>query len=129
MNACCVAHFIPMFHFRFSDVYRGQRYGKLACNKFILIWHALRNLAPLVQFKKREKHPWRVLLLIKLQANTLPWVFFTFFKLYKCYQIAQPLHIFKVYNKVKRSRLYSQYLLKNNKNAIFKQGSFWCLYY
>ena len=47
-----------------------------------------------VQFKKREKHPWRR---VKLQAsacnfikiNTPPWVFFTFFKLYKCYQIAQ----------------------------------------
>ena len=39
----------------------------------------------------------RVLILVKLQAlacnftkiDTLPWVFFTFFKLYKCYQIAQ----------------------------------------
>ena len=38
-----------------------------------------------------------VLILVKLQAkawkftkiNTPPWVFFTFFKLYKCYQIAQ----------------------------------------
>ena len=38
-----------------------------------------------------------VLILVKLQAeaynfikiNTLPWVFFAFFKLYKCYQIAQ----------------------------------------
>ena len=42
-------------------------------------------------------HLYRMLLLFKLQAeacdftksNTLPWVFFTFFKLYECYQIAQ----------------------------------------
>ena len=27
--------------------------------------------------------------LVKLQANTPPWVFFTFFKLYKWYQIVQ----------------------------------------
>ena len=33
-----------------------------------------------------------VLLLVKVassKSNTLPWVFFTFFKLYKSYQIAQ----------------------------------------
>ena len=41
---------------------------------------ALRNLVPFVQFKKREKHPWRSVNLVKLQAkiNTAPWVFFTF---------------------------------------------------
>ena len=52
---------------------------------------ALCDLVPFVQFKKREKHPWGVLILVKLQAaacnfnkiNTPPWVFFTFFKLYK----------------------------------------------
>ena len=42
---------------------------------------ALRNLVPIVQFKKRKKHPWR--------SVTLSKVFFTFFKLYKWYQIAQ----------------------------------------
>ena len=36
---------------------------------------AFRDLVPFVQFKKREKTP--------------PWVFFTFFKLYKSKQIAQ----------------------------------------
>ena len=48
--------------------------------------------------KKHEKHPWRSVIFIKLQAkaccnftksNTPPWVFFTAFKLYKWYQIAQ----------------------------------------
>ena len=43
---------------------------------------ALRDLVAFSQFKKREKHPWR-------SVNTPPWVFFTFFKLYKCYQTAQ----------------------------------------
>ena len=58
---------------------------------------ALRNLLPFVQFKKREKHPWRVLILVKLQdkacnftkINTPPWFFFHVFKLGKWYQIAQ----------------------------------------
>ena len=58
---------------------------------------ALRDLVQFVQFKKREKHPWRSVNFSKLQAspcnftkiNTPPWVFFTFFKLYKWYQIAQ----------------------------------------
>ena len=54
---------------------------------------ALRNLVPFVQFKNHGK----VLLLVKLQAlaciitknNTPLWLVFTFFKLYKCYQITQ----------------------------------------
>ena len=46
------------------------------------ICDALRDLIPFVQFKKREKHPWT-------KINTPPWVFFTFFKLDKWYQIEQ----------------------------------------
>ena len=49
---------------------------------------ALRDLVPFVQFKKREKHPWRSVT-FSTKSNTPPWVFFTFFKLYKWYQIAQ----------------------------------------
>ena len=57
---------------------------------FCVIWYYLYN--------SKNTHR-RVLLLVKLQAfslhfiktNTPPWVFFTFFKLYKCYQIAQVL--------------------------------------
>ena len=53
---------------------------------FKKICGALRDLVPVLQFKKREKHPWRSVNLIKLQAsacnftksNTPPWVFFTF---------------------------------------------------
>ena len=44
-----------------------------------------RNLVPFVQFKKRENHPWRNVN-FSTKINTPPWVFFTFFKLYKCYQ-------------------------------------------
>ena len=48
----------------------------------IIICDALHDLVPFVQFKKREKHPWR-------SCSPPPWVFFTFLKLYKRYQIAQ----------------------------------------
>ena len=51
------------------------------------IFDALRDLVPFVQFKKREKHPWRSVTFTK--SSTPPWVFFTFLKLYKWYQIAQ----------------------------------------
>ena len=37
--------------------------------------------------EKLEKYPWRSK--SNTKRNTPPWVFFTFFKLYKCYQIAQ----------------------------------------
>ena len=51
------------------------------------IWYHLYN------FKNSKNTNGGVLLLVKLQAitksNTPPWVFFTFFKLYKWYQIAQ----------------------------------------
>ena len=51
------------------------------------ICDALRDLVPFLQFKKREKQPWRSVNFTKI--NTAPWVFFTFFKLYKWYQISQ----------------------------------------
>ena len=53
----------------------------------------LRDLVPFVQFKKREKHPWRNVTFNKVadlnftKSDIPPWVFFTFFKLYKWYQI------------------------------------------
>ena len=59
------------------------------------IHDALHDLVPFVQFKKREKHPWRNLIFTKFaglacnfaKSNTPPLVFFMFFKLYKWYQI------------------------------------------
>ena len=38
----------------------------------------LRDLAQFVQYKKREKHPWRNVTFSK--GNAPPWVFFTIFK-------------------------------------------------
>ena len=55
------------------------------------------DLVPFVQFKKREKHPWRSgggLACKFTKSNTPPWVFFTFFKLLKWYQIAQSVSYF-----------------------------------
>ena len=53
---------------------------------------ALHDLVPFVQFKKREKHPWRS---VNFQPTTLL-KYFT--KLYKWYQIAQRITFFKPLN-------------------------------
>ena len=37
--------------------------------------------------RKREEHPWSVT--FNTESNTSPWVFFTFHKLYKLWQIVQ----------------------------------------
>ena len=55
-------------------------------NNIKTICDALRGFRPFLQFKKREKHPWRS---VTFKSNTLLWVFFMFFELNKCYQIAQ----------------------------------------
>ena len=61
-----------------------------------LHYDALHDLVSIVQFKKREIHPWRSITFSNrlvacnfTKSNTPPWVFFTFFKLYKWYQITQ----------------------------------------
>ena len=63
----------------------------ILCNNFTQF--TLRKFGPFVQFKKREKHQCRSVNFSKVagftKINTPPWVFFTFFKLYKWYQIAQ----------------------------------------
>ena len=66
------------------------------------ICDALRDLVAFVQLKKREKHPWR-------SVKTPPWVFFTFFKLYKCYQIAQRI----TYIQLKIGKVFQIYLWRN----------------
>ena len=59
------------------------------------ILHVLRDLMPFIQFKKHEKYPWRVVNFSKvagfidIKSNTLLWMFFTFCKLCKWYQIVQ----------------------------------------
>ena len=62
----------------------------------------LRDLVPFVQLKNVKNTHRGALILVKLQAsacnfnksNTPPWVFFTFFKLCKWYQIAQRITYF-----------------------------------
>ena len=65
------------------------------CVCFLSIWDTLRDLVPLVQFKKMKNIHRGVLLLVKLQtkasnfteSSTRPWIFFVaIFKLYKWYQ-------------------------------------------
>ena len=65
----------------------------------MLIWDALRNLVPFVQFIKREKNPLRSVTFSKVagcslnftNSNAPPWVFFMFFKLHKWSQITQSI--------------------------------------
>ena len=63
--------------------------------RYILICDVLRNLVPFVQFQKREKHPrWSPKEAEDCnftKSNTPSWVFLTFLKLYKWYQIAQSI--------------------------------------
>ena len=65
----------------------------MPCRCLVTVCDALCDLVPFVQFKKREKHSWRSLTFSKVRdftkSNTPAWVFFTFLKLYKWYQIAQ----------------------------------------
>ena len=57
------------------------------CKSYLItICGALHNLVPFVQFKKREKQPWK-----SVTFNTHQRVIFTFFTLYKWHQIAQSI--------------------------------------
>ena len=77
--------FIPVPHFTPGCTIQLEFHQILLV--LIYIYNAWRNLVSFVQFKKREKHPWRSIIF----CNTPPWVFITFFKLHKCYQIAQSI--------------------------------------
>ena len=69
----------------------AQSHAPLHCILQI-ICDALHDLVPFEQFTKCEKHPWSSVTFIKFagcKSNTPTWVFFTFFKLYKWYQIVQ----------------------------------------
>ena len=76
---------ILMFNFTALTIAVKRRILDLA--KHVQLW-CVRGLVSFLQFKTREKHPWRMLILVKLQAKackftkiiTLPWMFFTFFK-------------------------------------------------
>ena len=68
------------------------------------ICDVLRNLVPFVQFKKRGKHPWRM-----FSVGV-----FTFFKLYKWYQIAQCMTYYFCWTFIQA--VWSSWKLKWNKN-------------
>ena len=98
------------------------------CN--IQACNALFNLVTFAQFKKRQKHPWRSVTFNKvpgfsLQKVTPLWVFFTFCKLYKCYQITQNIsYTFKRNNKNTRLIYFELIFLfytpwKSQKNLWF----------
>ena len=84
------------------------------------------NLVQLLQFKKRGKHPWRSVSFSKLQAssckftksNTLPWVFFTFFNLYKWYQIAQSIAYCYVEYVEDKEGFLASFLTRANRKLI-----------
>ena len=81
---------------------------------------ALRDLVPLVQLKKREKHPWRSVTFSKV-VFTPQWMFFTFFKLYKWYQIAQ-----RITNRQPLNAAYRHSLMKitHEKKNQERKGEF-----
>ena len=66
---------------------------------FKIIWDALRNLVPILQFKKREKLPWRSITFSKVagfifqcyQKQHTSMAVFHLFKQYKWCQIAQSI--------------------------------------
>ena len=60
-------------------------------NVYVYLYYG--SMVPFAQFKTREKHPWRNDTLDEAcnftKSITPPKVFFTFFKLYKWYEITQ----------------------------------------
>ena len=84
-------HWYQLDVWHFINIISSISFNTLICDVF-------RNLVPFAQFKNLKNTHGRVSILVKLQEclacnftkiNTLPWVFFTFLKLYKWYQIAQ----------------------------------------
>ena len=99
--------YLQCSHLIHRGIFMGDQMGTLGrrelkklfqWNKSANNYDALRSLVPFVQFKKREKHPWRSLTFSKITCNfnknnTLQWMFLTFFKFYEWYQIAQSVSI------------------------------------
>ena len=85
---------------------------------------SLRDLVAFVQFKKHENTHGGVLILVKLQAescnftkiNTPSWVFFTFFKLCKCFHKSSVSNIQNAIIKV----VYQIFKALNNFNTKAK---------
>ena len=77
------------------------------------ICDASRDLVPFVQFKKREKHPCRMLL---LKSNTPPWVFFTFFKIAQMVPNCAKHNTFKMAFLVEKRKLADSVTIKPKPN-------------
>ena len=96
----CLVYVTANFHcFLWWVMRRGVRCPKrtfilFAAQASKVLSDALCNWVPFVQFMKREKHPWRSVT-FSTNSNTPPWVFFTFFKLHRWYQIAQRISHFR----------------------------------
>ena len=76
-----------------------------------IIWDALRDLVPFIQFKIREKHPWSSDTFSKVAGWSIPpWMFFIFFKLYKWYQNCATYHILciKLYTNICKTLIWSK---------------------
>ena len=73
---------------RTSVIYQFN--SQLVKDRQTRICDVLPDLVPFVQFKKHKKHSSKSVTFSKVAtSNTPPWMFFTFFKLCKWYQIAQ----------------------------------------
>ena len=81
LSSFCTLFFDPKLK---EKDYLSQIFEKITCT---IKCDVLRNLVQFLRFKKREKHAWRSVTFGK--SNTPSWMFFTFFKLYKWYQIPQ----------------------------------------
>ena len=83
-----VANEMPTPAFQENVAPESKYYITPSVHKMV-ICDALRNLVPLVQLEHREKHSWMSVTFSEAagvsvtKSNTLPWVFFTFFKLCK----------------------------------------------
>ena len=79
-------------------------------------------MVPFIQFQKREKHLWRSVTFSKVEgkaynftkSNISPWIFFTFFKLYKWYQIAQRMKMNCFCGMVDRRKAFSLISSRNH---------------
>ena len=89
----------------------------------ICICGVLLGLVPFVLFKKREKHPWRSGNFSTVagftKSNTLPWVFFTFFKLHKWYQIAESITLYYRNALNKQTLIIMKFIRYNDYSKIF----------
>ena len=85
----------PLAKWQWYIINPNWTFIRLSCNVLKFMCDVLRDLVSFVQFKKREKHPWRSATFSKAchftKSNTPLWVFFTIFKLYTWYQITQSI--------------------------------------